>query len=183
MARIPSVAELTRLLNEAKARETALEARQALPPKVGTGQRRPTDSVKYSTIFSAEDLIINAPSNGIAFFGGLAALGLAAPDASPRAPRGFRPAKVMATRGKATPSTETSALSGRRYLKYSIEATGDTQSSFSAPVSAETVAALKTKVETLINSKKDDVGEYGRIWFEPERPVFSASGSVGVTAP
>lgn len=181
MASIPSVAELTRRLNAAKAREAALKARQQANTgeNVGKGQPRPSESVKYKSIFTAQDFLILAPSAGIQFFGGLAALGLAAPDASPGIPRGFQPAKIKATIGrtdnKGVPKTAT--LSQRQYMKYTVDATAaGTRGSYSAPVSADTVASLKTKVQAVMTAKKDDVKEYGRIWFEPERPIFTTSG-------
>lgn len=175
MAGIPSIASLERQLQYAKQRKARLDARQKQAPKVGSRGRQPRESVKYSSIFDTTDFIVLAPRTGIAFFGGLAALGLAQPDASPAAPRGFKPAKLHATRGKSNPSPKT-ALSGRRYLKYTVDTTGDAQSSFSAPVSADTVTALKTRVQTIIRDKTNDIGEYGRIYFEPERPIYTASG-------
>ena len=176
MARIPSVASLQRRTNELKAREAALKARQQAAPKVGTGQARPTQTAKYKSIFTTEDFTVNAPNAGITFFGGLGALGLAAPDTSQKLPRGFKTAKVTAVRGRSKGAEKTSSLSGRKYLKYSIDADGGAQSTFSAPISADTVAALKTRFQSIITAKKDDIGEYGRISFEPERPIFSASG-------
>ena len=89
MSRVPSIAELTRRLNAAKARDAALKTRQQsnTGQNVGKGQPRPSESVKYKSIFTDQDFLVTAPSAGIRFFGGLAALGLAAPDASPGIPR------------------------------------------------------------------------------------------------
>lgn len=188
MARIPSVSELTRRLNDAKAREAALKQRQNNNngQNIGKGQPRPSESVKYKSIFTAEDLIIIAPSASIQFFGGLAALGLAAPDTSPRMPRGFKPAKIVATVGRGTNKGEikTADLSKRKYMKYSVDggSTGS-RSSYSAPISGDTPAALKTKFQAIAIAKKDDVKEYGRIWFEPERPVYNVSGDAPAPAP
>ena len=176
MGRIPSQASLTRRAAKLKARDAALKTRQAAAPKVGTGQARPSQTVKYVSLFTGESFLVQAPNAGVKFFGGIAELGLAAADASPRLPRGFRTAKMKAVKGKAKPTEVTSKLSEQPYLKYSIEATGDTQSSFSAPVSAATSAAIKTKVQTIFTAVKAEVGGYGRIWFEPERPLFSETG-------
>lgn len=184
MGSIPSVAALQRRLNDAKAREAALKIRQTTAqPKVGQGQPNPTDPVKYSAIFVEGNYIVNASRAAVAFFGGGAALGLAAPDASPRISRGFAPAKIRATRGRASGVKKTADLSKRDYLKYSIDATGDTRATFTAPISADTVATLRTRFQTVSNSKKDDIGEYGRIAFIPEKPVFSTSGVVAAPAP
>lgn len=182
MGRIPTIAQLERQLQYAKTREQRLDARQKNPPRVGTQGRRPTESVKYSSIYMDSDFVINAPRAGIQFFGGIAALGLAQPDGSPRLPAGAKPAKIIAVRGRSAPKIETATLSGRRYLKYSIDGNDSSQSTFSAPVSADSVAALKTRIQTLMRDKTDDVGEYGRISFEPERPIYSTSGE-GTTAP
>jgi hypothetical protein len=183
MARIPSVASLEKRLTHLKTREKNLAARQkSAGDNIGKGQPRPMKTFKYRSIYMATDFTINAPETSVNFFG-QTALGLAAQGADPGAPRGFKPARIKAVKGKSKPTTATSKLSTRRYLKYTIEATTDTQASFTAPVSADTVANLKAKVEAIINDKKGDVGEYGRISFEPERPIFAASGSAGGTAP
>jgi hypothetical protein len=181
MARIPSTFRLQQRLNELKLREANLKTRAAQERKVGTGQPRPTITLKYKSIFTEEDFLVNAPRAGVTYFG-QAALGLANPDASPRLPRGFKTAKLIATRGRLTPKTVTSELSRRKYLKYTVDGDGNDRVSYSAPISANSVTALKTQVATIMNAKKDDVGEYGRIWFEPERPVYSTTG-VGGSAP
>lgn len=184
MARIPSVAQLTRRLNDLKQRDAALKIRQQQAPKVGSGQPRPTQTVKYGSIFTGDSLLLNAPRAGINFFGGSAALGLAAPDDSFKAPKGFAPAKIKAVKGRASGKEKTADLSKRKYLKYSIDADGETQASFTAPISADTVATLKTRYQTIARAKADDIGEYGRISFEPERPVYSISGvAAGAAAP
>jgi hypothetical protein len=183
MAGIPSIAALERQLQYAKAREQKIAARQKQPPKVGSRGRQPKDSVKYDGIFVDASYVLLAPRAGINFFG-LGNLGLTEPDDSDAAPRGFKPAKIIAVRAKSSPTTKT-ALSGRKYLKYTTDASGandTTQTQYSAPISAETVTALKTKIQTIIRDKKDDVGEYGRIYFEPERPIYRASGD-GAAAP
>jgi len=183
MSRVPSIAELTRRLNAAKARDAALKTRQQsnTGQNVGKGQPRPSESVKYKSIFTDQDFLVTAPSAGIRFFGGLAALGLAAPDASPGIPRGFKTAKIKATIGRDDNKgvAKTATLSNRNYLKYTVDANAaGTRGSYSAPVSADTVANLKSKVQAVMVAKKDDVKEYGRIWFEPERPIFVTSGDV-----
>lgn len=184
MARIPSVASLQRRLNEAKARETALKARQATAvPKVGSGQSNPTDTYKYESIYVDNSFLLKVSRPALAFLGGIAALGLVAPDDSPTLPRGFKPAKIRATRGRATGAEKTAELSGRKYLKYSIDATGETRATYTAPISANTAATLQTLYRAIANAKKDDVGEYGRIQFIPEQPLFSTSGSVGPATP
>lgn len=188
MSRSPSIAELTRRLNAAKARDTALKARQQANTgqNLGKGQARPSETVKYKSIFTSQDFTLNTPKAGITFFAGnlnnLAALGLAAADASPRIARGFRPAKIKATIGREDNKghpTESKLVKGHHYLKYSVDAgQNGVRSSYSAPISGDSTAALKSRFTAIANSKKDNVKEYGRIWFEPERPVFSVDGVV-----
>lgn len=183
MARIPSVASLTKRLADAKLRETNLKARQTASltneaSRVGKGQKNPTDPYKYESLFLDGFMTVNASRASVAFFG-QAALSLAAFDDSPRTPRGFQPSKVKATLGRSDGGLATTAeLSKRRYLKYSVNATGEsTRGSYTAPISADTVTSLKTKFQAIVTAKKDDVKEYGRIWFVPEEPFFAATGT------
>lgn len=181
MARIPTITELQRRLNTLKARETALRARQAANTgqRVGMGQRRPTESVRYGSPFTGKNYTVNAGKAAVAFFGQLTALGLAAPAGDDRLPRGFKPGQIKATRGKATATKVTAELSGRSYLRYSIEAGTDTQGTYTAPISGATLDSIKTKFTAIAVAKKDDIGEYGRIELIPERPVFSIGGDAG----
>lgn len=177
MARVPSIAELERQLQYARTREAVLATRQKSPPKVGSRGRQPADTFKYQSIW-ADNFVIDTGRSGVAFFGA-AALGLAEPDDSPAAPRGFKPAQIVAVRGKSSP-VEKTAFSGRRYLKYTDDAGSantTSKTTYRAAISDNTTAGLKTKIRNIMRDKKDDVGEYGRIYFEPERPVFRASGT------
>lgn len=183
MARIPSVASLTRRLNEAKTREAALKIRQTTAtPDVGGGQPNPRDNVKYTVIFGDGAYIVKASRPAISFFGGFDDLGLAVPDTSPYAPRGFQPAKVRATRGRPNWGVEKIAdLSKRHYLKYSIDADGETRATYTAPISAISADALGTRFQTLGTSLRVEIGEYGRLAFIAEKPVFTFSGSGPIT--
>lgn len=182
MARIPSVASLTRRLNEAKTREAALKIRQTTAtPNVGGGQPNPRDNVKYTVIFGDGAYIVKASRAAVTFFNGLDDLGLAAPDTSPYAPRGFQPAKVRATRGRANGVEKTADLSKRRYLKYSVDASGETRATYTAPISAISADALGTRFQTLGNSLRTELGEYGRLAFIAEKPVFTFSGTSATT--
>jgi hypothetical protein len=181
MSRIPSVAELTRRLNALKTREANLKARQAANTgqKVGMGQKRPTESVQYGSPFTLNTYTVNGGKAAIAFFGGLAALGLGAPAGDDPLPRGFKMGQIKATRGKAAGVKVTAELSQRAYMRYSVEAGTDTQGTFTAPMTGGTLAAIKTRFTTLAAAKKDDVGEYGRLEYIPERPVFNIGGDAG----
>lgn len=178
MGQIPSVASLQRRLTEAKTREANLKTRQSTAePKVGGGQANPTDNYKYESIFTEGSFIVRASRPAVTFFGGITALGLVAPDASPGLPRGFKPSKIRATRGRGTPTPKIAELSKRKYLKYSVDADGETRGTYTAPISGNTVLALQNAYKAILTAKKDDVGEYGRISFIPEQPLFSSSGS------
>lgn len=178
MARIPSVASLQRRLTDLKTREAALKQRQATAvPKVGSGQPNPRDNYKYGAIFVDGTYIVKASRAAVTFFGGADDLGLVAPDTSPPLARGFQPAKVRATRGRASGVEKTAELSKRKYLKYSLDASGETRATFTAPISAASASALATRFQTLGNAKKEEIGEYGRLAFIPERPVFTFSGT------
>lgn len=182
MARIPSVASLQRRLNEAKVREANLKQRQATKePGVGTGQPNPRDNYKYAAIFTDGSYTVKASRAAVAFFGQAAALGLADADASPPIPRGFQPAKIRATRGRLAPIRKVAELSKRPYLKYSQDADGETRHTFTAPISAASADALATRFQTIGRDKRGDIGEYGRLEFIAERPVFTFSG-IGGTA-
>jgi hypothetical protein len=176
MARIPSVAALERRLAALKAREAALATRQKQAPKVGTGQPRPTEMMKYQGLFVPEDFTVRVQGVAVLFFGGATALGLAEPGAEPPLPRGYKPTQVKCSRGVASPTTVTSTLSKKKYLKYTTPATGNTRVSYTCPISATTPISLLTKFKAIATDKKGDIGEYGRIWLDPERPVFSLSG-------
>nr|WP_290226313.1 hypothetical protein [Trichocoleus desertorum] len=185
MSRIPTVAELTRRLNALKTREANLKARQAANTgqRVGMGQKRPTESAAYGSPFTLNTYTVNAGKAAVTFFGGLAALGLTAPAGDDPLPRGFKVGQVKATRGKATATKVTAELSQRSYLRYSIEAGTDTQGTFTAPLTGGTLALIKTKFTAIAAAKKDDIGEYGRIDYVPEQPVFSIGGDAGAAAP
>lgn len=183
MSSIPSIAALERQLTYAKQRQQRLTARQQQAPKVGSRGRQPRESVKYSSIFETGDYVVTAPRVGIVFFGGKAALGLADADNSSHPPRGFKPAKIIAVRAKSDPTRKV-AFSGRPYLKYTPDDTKSGQTSYSAPISADSTGTLKTRIQAVIRDKTNDVGEYGRIYFEPERPIYSVSGEgAAPTAP
>lgn len=179
MARIPTVSELTQRLNNLKTRESALKARQQanVGQNVGTGQPRPTESVRYFSAFTGRTYTVQAGKAAIAFFGGLGPLGLGPPTGDDGLPKGFHPAQIRASKGKAEGTAVTADLSQRKYLRYSVEAGADTQGTFTAPIAGSTIIEIRNKFEAIATAKKDDIGEYGRIDFIPERPVFSIGGT------
>jgi hypothetical protein len=174
---------LTAQAAKAKLRE------QYVPPVKPAGRAvdaRPKEVVSYKSVSFAvveNQLTFNilASTAGINFFGEATALGLGdyLPTA-PRAPRYFQPAKVHAVKGVNAPKYETPAYGGAPYAKYTAEASGTAQASFTAPVSANTPALLIAKVGTIFAAKKGSVGGvYGRLWFTPERALIAENGNPG----
>jgi len=174
-----SVAILERELEYARKREAYLKSTTARPVK-STVDSRPKQLVAYRSSGLLTGAVSNlykvqATSSSILFFNGLAALGLSGTltDAQP-APRGFKPAKISAVVGDATPTVKVAAGSTRRYIKYSANSSGEAQSHYSAPVSK--VEALVTTDEqkdfaTLLAAAIEGKlgGQYGRVSFTPER--------------
>lgn len=178
-----SVAVLERELAYAKKREEYLRSTTARPIKT-TVDNRPKTLVAYRS----SSLLTGAISNlykvqatvaSLAFFNGVAALGLSATltDAAP-IPRGFKPAKISAVVGDATPTVKTAVGSTRRYIKYSASSTGEAQSHYSAPVSkveTNVTADEQKNFATLLAAAIDGKlgGQYGRVSFTPEKFVSS----------
>lgn len=180
MSRRKSVRELERDLQYARAREAYN------PPLREDGavtQRRPKRPVQYNSIFGARPFTVQGSEAGIAFFGGIADLGLSEPDITdPVAPRGFKPTLIKAMQADGTPEVVRARGSGRPYIRYARGTRGSSvQSTFSAPISdtgaAATVSGVRTKFDNVSDAKKATVGAYGRIWIEWEKYPFAESGT------
>lgn len=150
-------------------------------PVKGTRDASPRQLVSYIPLFlkvgtTYPKIKLNASEGAVTEFG-LTALGLSTAAAdladSQNAPRGFKPSRVHLTKGDATPTVQTAAGSGRRYIKYSASTSGTTQAHYSAPVSANnatpTVDEIETKVAAIGTAKAGVIGDYGRLWLELER--------------
>jgi len=184
MARLKTVAQLQRQLRYAEARKAALEARQQQEPKLGTGQKNPRSTVGYVSVYTGQLLLLQAPTAGLEFFGGEAALGLVVgaelAEAS-QAPRGFKYGRVKATIGRPEGVEKRSELSNRPYLAYGVDASGTARNSYSAPVSGRgssgevDVSQLMDRVDAIFQAKAGAVGAYGRLWFEGEQPLYARS--------
>lgn len=178
MGRRKSVAQLQRQLKYAQARA------KYVPPERepgGSVQRRPKTPVRYQAIFDSGSAFysVQTSSPGIAFFGGIAALGLAADAGDPRL--GGRPNMIKATVADGTPTRVRALPSGRSYIRYAAGSrNSNTQVSFSAALSADTATAVRTRFNTVADSIKSKLGgDYGRVWLEPERLKIVESG-VGI---
>ncbi|MBC7971541.1 MAG: hypothetical protein H7Z11_15705 [Verrucomicrobia bacterium] len=177
MGRRKSVAELQKQLQYAQARAAYK------PPALeegGTIRKQSKTPVKYGVLVgsAAESLTVQASTAGLAFFGGLAPLGLADAAGDPRMASGSHPSVIKATVGDGTPSRVRAKGSNRPYIRYAQGTRGsNVQSSFSAPISADSGTALKTKFNTVADTIKGKLGgSYGRVWLEPERLVLTESG-------
>jgi hypothetical protein len=175
MGRIRSVAMLTKQLEYATARQTYYSTPR---PGKTTVDPNPKDSVVYECSTykvgaASVKLKLQASSSSIEKFGGIAALGLTASDATAvLMPRGFRPAKIKGTIGATTPTVGVSPVSGRRVIKYSAEADGDAKANFTAPIGGATDITQRTLfaaiAEAVAAEFNTEAGGYGRLSFTPE---------------
>jgi hypothetical protein len=180
-----SIAVLERNLEHARKREAYMKRTDR--PVKPTVDKRPKILIGYrsaliKTSTASALLKIQASDSSVTWFGGAGPLGLIVntganlDDALP-APRGLTPSQIHAVVGDTTPSVKIAAGSGRRYIKYSANAAGEAQSSYNAPISngTDTTTTLdeqQNKAQSLgvsgpIAAKLG--GEYGRVWFTPER--------------
>lgn len=156
------------------------EARKNYTPPVkevgSTGKHRKTQKVRY-TVMSHPGTTplyytIRGAFNSFEFFtsDNISELGLAAPAADGSPPKGFKPAKIHATKSNGEGTVKHSKDSGRPYLSY--QPTGG-QSSYCAPIcSSNGVNGIVTLVKEITTAKKEVLGPYGRIWFTPEYYVI-----------
>jgi hypothetical protein len=177
MGRRKSVAELQRQLQYAQAR-----ANYTRPPREeGSATRRqPKIACQYQSMFdTTQQFTIQASQAAVTFFGGLTALGLADASTDPVPPTAFNPALIKAMIADSSPSVVRAVGSNRPYTRYGKGARNSgSQYTFSAPISADTAAGMRTKFNTVSQAKKSAVGgTYGRIWFEPERFPLVESGA------
>ncbi|MHC5827071.1 MAG: hypothetical protein ACYT04_67165, partial [Nostoc sp.] len=148
MSRRKSASYLEQQLKYAKAREAYK------PPQREEGtatQRQPKVAVKYAVLSplaaASAAFTIQASKEAIAFFGGDTALGLAEAATDPEAPRGFKPARIMAMKSDSSPAVVRAKVSGRAYTRYGAGTRGGgTQYNFTAPITSDTPANLKAKI-------------------------------------
>jgi hypothetical protein len=156
------------------------EARKAYTPPTreagATGKQRKSLRLQYKVMsHPGTDLLhytIRGALNSLEFFGDASGaelgLGQASGDGSP--PKGFKPAKIHATKSTAEGTVKHAKDSGRPYMSY--HPTGG-QSSYSAPItSLEGATGIATLVKSIATAKKEVLGAYGRIWFTPEYYVI-----------
>ncbi|MEH2139904.1 hypothetical protein [Nostoc sp.] len=179
MSRRKSAKQLEEQLKYAKAREAY---NPPLREEGAATQRQPKIAVKYAILspLALPDaaLTIQASKKAIDFFGGITPLGLAAFSTDPEAPRGFKPARILAMVSDSSPAIVRAKGSNRPYTRYgSGTRGGGTQYNYTAPITADTPTNLKAKVTAVVAAEKGSVGgAYGRIWFEPEDYPYAASG-------
>lgn len=185
MGRITPVWKLQRELEYAQKRQAYLNNTTARPIKP-TVDARPKKIVGYRSslikLGATGALVeINASSAAITKFGNEAALGLLAAGASGmedaiKEPKGFKPAMIHGLVGATSPTVATAAGSGRRYIKYGANSAGNSQASFSAPISGGTTtptyAEIADKAKQVATAKAAEFQAtatgYGRLWFTAE---------------
>lgn len=177
-----SVAVLERELEFARKREAYLKRTDR--PVKQTVDPRPKTIVGYrssllQTSSASQFFKVQASLPSLVFFGNQAALGLTPNTGNNLAdaslpPRGFKPAMLKATVGDTTPTVRTAKGSGRRYINYAANAQGNAQAHYSAPISkVDTIVSPEEQQDaavvraTAINGQLG--GDYGRVYFEPER--------------
>jgi hypothetical protein len=108
----------------------------------------------------------------------LAALNLTVAIEEDPLPRGAKPAKVHATVADSTPKVLKAEGSKRPYIRYGKGVRGgDTQYTYTAPLSIKSVSAIDTDVKAAFTAVKSKLGgAYGRVWFTPEYFVISSGG-------
>jgi hypothetical protein len=186
MGRRLTAAQQQRKATIALARETAIRTRP--PNTLTTVRARPIDAVVYRSQLIKEGtqsakFIVQASTPAIAKFGGLAALGLQAPESitdpvSPK-PRGFIPAQIQYMEATATPTASTTSW-GSRVIKYSAATVGNAQAHYLCPISGLTTNVTYDAVDTRANTifrvlvpAPTPASRYARFYLKPER--FNAS--------
>ncbi|NHC37947.1 hypothetical protein [Scytonema millei] len=126
---------------------------------------------------AAKRYLVQASKEAVEFFG-VANLRLQDAGAQEPLPRGAQPAKVKAVVADGTPNLVKAVASKRPYIRYVRGERGSrVQSTFTAPISIQSVAALDDEVRAVFTAVKGKLGgAYGRVSFEPERFVLTGSG-------
>jgi hypothetical protein len=166
--------KLQRMLRDAQARETYLSTER---PSKTTYDAQPRKKAVYTPLLlkvGAEypKLLLSISEAALTFFGGATALGLSETPTdladAVRAPRNFRPSKLMAMVGDGTPAPKKAyGGTGPRYIDYSGNTAGNAQAHFTAPISCgdqtPTYDQLRTKANAIRNAKLAALGSYGRL--------------------
>jgi hypothetical protein len=184
MGRVKPLWRVQKQLEYAQKRETYLKRTDR--PVKATVDKRIKTLVGYRSslvnLTAGTALIqLQVSQSALKKFGDEAALGLVAAangivaDAI-KEPKGFKPAQLHGLVGASTGIVKTAAGSGRRYIKYGANATGEAQSSFTCAVSSGSATATPetqaAKAKTVANAVKTafnaDSNGYGRLWFTAE---------------
>jgi hypothetical protein len=172
--------QIQRELEYAQARQ-AYYANTNRPIKP-TRDAQPREPVVYSPLLykvgsTYPTLVLNASKASVTWFGGVTALGLintpVALAEAGRPPRNFKPSMISAMVGDATPTVKRAyGGTGRRYIDYSGNTTGEAQAHYNAPVSVgnqtPTIDELETRVAAIKNAKGAQLGDYGRLYLNLE---------------
>ena len=183
MGRRRTAAQISRQAALVLARENYYRTKAA--STLTTVKKREIDSVVYASYSvkagTASALFkVSSSKAAVAFFGGVATLGLRLPatvtDPVASKPRNFKPAQVHAMKGTSTPTAKVSPW-GTRVIKYSTDTTGASQAHYSAPLSIATSVVtydlIDGRASTIFNTVKASLGDldYARFYLTGE--VFS----------
>lgn len=187
MGRITPAWKLQKELELAQKRETFL--RRTDRPVKATVDRRQRTLVGYRSSLikvGANNPIIRiqASAAAVARFGNETALGLYPSsdellDTAIDEPKSFKPAMIRGVVGITAPTVATAQGSGRRYIRYAANSTGQAQSSFAAPISKreasvtpleqrDAASDVATAVAASFNATDNG---YGRLWFTAEEYI------------
>lgn len=132
-------------------------------------------SYKVGSVYP--EMLLQVSKASVTFFGGAAALGLSNLPAdlaeAGAKPRGFKPSMLKAMVGDQTPTVKRAYNNtGRRYVDYSGNTTGDAQANYNAPISCgnqtPTNTELETKLAAIKGAKQAQLGDYGRLYLQIE---------------
>jgi hypothetical protein len=153
-----------------------------VPSTLTTVKKREIESLVYASQAikagtSSALMKVQCSKAALAFFGGLAALGLressAVTDPVASKPRNFKPAQVHAMIATATPTASLSPWK-TRVIKYSAATTGTSQAHYVAPISGSSAVVtydnIDAKSSTIFNAIKGTLGnlDYARFYLTPE---------------
>lgn len=197
MARRKPAYILQRQADQAKAREAYNNNRNLDPetfnatveslPRIGVGYR--SLNVKIGDPALPANLLVQASESAVKWFEGVAEtgnltnaqprLGLFYEDLGDFLPvTKFDVSKIHAVLGAPNPTAKRTPW-GTRYISYTRTGEGNARSSYTAPISIKTGAItgpdLAAAAQAIANQAalKTAVGEYGRMWLEPESESYT----------
>jgi len=165
---------------DAAVRREAFLARTDRSVKESVSKRPKTSVIYASNLIKtgspsiSEEFSIQASERAVAFFGGIAALGLRAlassPDPIPSAPRFFTPAKVNAAVGIGTPTAKRSPW-GTRVVRSKSAAYS---AAISATIANVTYDAIDARAKTIYTAISGSLGDLSYAMFYVSPEIFNS---------